>query len=47
MRPWLTAGVRVVVASVTRDILSQVKDFAAGLREDEVLPESLFGDVAE
>jgi hypothetical protein len=35
--------VRGALASVTRDIFAGVKAFAAGSRDEEVLPASLFG----
>ena len=46
MRPWPTAGAWGALASVTRDIFAGVKAFAAGSRDEEVLPASLFGGEA-
>lgn len=46
MRPWPAAGVRGGPASATRGIFAGVKAFAAGSRDEEVLPVSLFGGEA-
>jgi hypothetical protein len=40
------AGLQGGLASVTRDIFAGVKAFAAGSRDEEVLPASLFGGEA-
>lgn len=40
------AGVQGVLASLTRDIFARVKAFAAGSRDEEMLPASLFGGEA-
>jgi hypothetical protein len=47
VRPWPTAGVRGALDSVICDIFGGVKDFAAGSRDEEVLPPSLFSGATQ